>query len=26
LPIYPYLKDSEVDYICNRIKKFYGIW
>jgi dTDP-4-amino-4,6-dideoxygalactose transaminase len=25
LPIYPYLKDSEVDYICNRIKKFYGI-
>tara|TARA_B100000424_G_scaffold270583_1_gene270384 strand:- start:29 stop:1087 length:1059 start_codon:yes stop_codon:yes gene_type:complete len=25
LPIYPYLKNSEVDYICNRIKKFYGI-
>jgi len=25
LPIYPYLTDSEIDYICKRIKEFNGI-
>ena len=25
LPIYPFLKTSEVDYICERINQFYGI-
>jgi len=25
LPIYPFLRDDEIDYICRRIKKFYGI-
>ena len=25
LPIYPHLKMKEVDYVCERIKKFYGI-
>ena len=25
LPIYPYLKIDEVDYICEKIKEFYGV-
>jgi dTDP-4-amino-4,6-dideoxygalactose transaminase len=25
LPIYPFLKDHEVEYICKTIKSFYGI-
>ena len=25
LPIYPFLKDNEVEYICKTIKSFYGI-
>ena len=25
LPIYPHLKMREVDYVCERIKKFYGV-
>jgi dTDP-4-amino-4,6-dideoxygalactose transaminase len=25
LPIYPFLKDNEVEYICKTIKAFYGI-
>jgi dTDP-4-amino-4,6-dideoxygalactose transaminase len=25
LPIYPFMKNSDIDYICNRIKTFYGI-
>jgi dTDP-4-amino-4,6-dideoxygalactose transaminase len=25
LPIYPFLENDEIDYICNRIKKFHGI-
>jgi dTDP-4-amino-4,6-dideoxygalactose transaminase len=25
LPIYPFLKTSEVDYVCERINQFYGI-
>lgn len=25
LPIYPYLKNDEIDYICNKINYFYGV-
>ena len=25
LPIYPYLLDKEIDYICDKIKKFYNV-
>ena len=25
LPIYPFLKEEEVEYICKTIKAFYGI-
>ena len=25
LPIYPFLQNEEIDYICEKIKKFYGI-
>jgi UDP-2-acetamido-2-deoxy-ribo-hexuluronate aminotransferase len=25
LPIYPFLKNEEIDYICEKIEDFYGI-
>jgi UDP-2-acetamido-2-deoxy-ribo-hexuluronate aminotransferase len=24
LPIYPFLQDAEIDYICDKIEDFYG--